>query len=160
MWVGGRRPEDPVYPNRATEPTTAAGSILLDAFRTKATDPDFAIRLSAESIIRHAIPCIEAEARAQEAERWRRIPGTYRLDEQTTEVVVDVPEAASFLVDEFPDEVALIQREAVAAALARIEDRLMALYPEHRAAVALVCDEAIDRSGAMLGRIRDKVIGR
>lgn len=66
----------------------------------------------------------------------------------------------------YPDEVIgafneRIDREvdlAVAAERARIEDRLVALYrqSEDRAAVALVCDEAIDRSGAMLGRVRDK----
>ena len=41
-----------------------------------------------------------------------------------------------------------------AAERARVETRLIAIYPEHHASVALVCDEAIDRSGAMLGRIR------
>ena len=35
-----------------------------------------------------------------------------------------------------------------------LEERLTVLYPANRAAVALVVDEAVDRSGAMLGRIR------
>ena len=44
------------------QPTTAAGRALLDAFTTKPDSPDFAIRISEESVVRHAIPRIEAEA--------------------------------------------------------------------------------------------------
>ena len=43
-----------------------------------------------------------------------------------------------------------------AAALGEeMEQRLAALYPKNRLGVALVCDEALDRSGALLGRVRN-----
>jgi hypothetical protein len=47
-------------------------------------------------------------------------------------------------------ERALVDREA------KIERRLVALYRTERHAVAFVCDEALDRSGALLGRIRER----
>ena len=45
-----------------TDPTTASGRALLEAFTARAIDAPDAIHLNAESIIRHAIPRIEAEA--------------------------------------------------------------------------------------------------
>jgi hypothetical protein len=45
-----------------SDPTTAAGRALLEAFTARAIDAPDAIHLNAESIIRHAIPRIEAEA--------------------------------------------------------------------------------------------------
>jgi hypothetical protein len=44
------------------------------------------------------------------------------------------------------------------AALEEREERLAAIYPEHGAAVALVCDEVLDRSGALLGRVRNRAL--
>lgn len=38
----------------------------------------------------------------------------------------------------------------------KIVERLAKLYPENRAAVALICDEVLDRTGELLGIIRDK----
>lgn len=58
-----------------------------------------------------------------------------------------------------PELLAAIEAEAIAAERARIEERLTVLYPANRTAVALVVDEAVDRSGAMLGRIRDATLG-
>jgi hypothetical protein len=48
-----------------TTPRTEAGRALLDAFQARAMDAPDAIRLNSASVIRHAIPRIEAEARAQ-----------------------------------------------------------------------------------------------
>ncbi|HSW43514.1 MAG TPA: hypothetical protein VLM76_13485 [Patescibacteria group bacterium] len=52
-----------------TDPTTESGKILLEAFTAAPGEPDFAVRLSQTSIIRHAIPKIEAEAVARERVR-------------------------------------------------------------------------------------------
>lgn len=60
------------------DPTTEAGRTLLEAFTTPVDSPDFAIRLSEESVVRHAVPHIEAEAvaayRRALAERVRGLP--------------------------------------------------------------------------------------
>ena len=75
----------------------------------------------AKACVAATLPSIEAEAIAAERERWRRIPGSYRLPDGSTEIVVDVPESASFIEDEFPDEVAAIvaaERERIEAAVA------------------------------------------
>ena len=77
--------------------------------------------------IDEGIAAIEAEAVAAEVDHWRRLPGTYRTEDGGLEVVVDVPESASYVKDEFPDEVALIQTAAVAAERARIADAVRGL---------------------------------
>jgi hypothetical protein len=71
---------------------------------------------------------ITDEATKTEAARWRRMPGSYRTPEGGLEVIVDVPESASFLQDEFPDEVAKLQADAVADWLSvnRIQDAIVA----------------------------------
>ena len=69
-------------------PQTEAGKALMEAFTTKPESPDFAIRISQESVIRHAVPAIEQEAvRAYKAElvrlrsklkqyeRWQSVAG-------------------------------------------------------------------------------------
>ena len=56
-------------------PQTEAGRALMEAFTTKPGSPDFAIRISQESVIRHAVPAIEREAvRAYKAELAVRLP--------------------------------------------------------------------------------------
>ena len=61
-----------------------------------------------------AIEAIETEAAKAEADRWRRLPGAYRREDGGTDIVVDVPETVSFLLDEFPDEVSAIVASAQA----------------------------------------------
>ena len=72
--------------------------------------------------LRAAILAIEDEAREQERAYWRRTPGSYRLDDGSLEVIVDLPESLSFLQDEFPDELAEVRRLAVAAERERLRE--------------------------------------
>jgi hypothetical protein len=91
------------------QPTTPSGRLML-AYSDPAYLP--------------TIRAIEREAAESEAAKWRRLPGSYRLEDGSVEVIVDVPESAAFLLDEYPDEVALIQRQAAESAQAQLHARL------------------------------------
>lgn len=73
----------------------------------------------------------QAKGAAVEAGRWRKEPGTYRLEDGSVEVIVDLPESLSFLQDEYPDEVAEVQRMATEAERERLRpsiDAVVAVY--------------------------------
>lgn len=44
------------------------------------------------------------------------------------------------------------------AAAERLESSLAAMYPAHYALIAELCDEHLDRSGGLLGRVRDRAL--
>jgi len=108
---------------------TPAGKLLL-AVAPLSVRPLYAVRVAN----------IEAEAAAAEADHWRCLPGTYRTEDGGLEVVVDVPESASYVKDEFPDEVALIQTAAVAARNAEIAEAVRGLEGQCHAFTGLGCD--------------------
>lgn len=113
-----------------SDPTTEAGRLHAERHRPcpRTDEPTHTHNGECPDLIRAEIAAIEAEARAVEADRWRRLPGAYRLPDGSREVILDVPESASFVADEYPDEVTAIQAEARApleaeiARLRRIEE--------------------------------------
>ena len=50
----------------------------------------------------------------------RRAPGTYRTLDAGIEVIVDIPESASWVEDQFPDEVAYVRAAALDEAIAAV----------------------------------------
>lgn len=69
----------------------------------------------------------QAKGAEAEAATWRRIPGSYRLEDGSLEVIVPLPESLSFLRDEFPDEVGEVARLAAEAERERLRARAMPL---------------------------------
>lgn len=140
-----------------TEPTTNAGRLHAERHRPcpRTDEPTHTHNGECPDLIRAEIAAIEAEARAVEADRWRRLPGAYRLPDGSREVILDVPESASFVADEYPDEVTAIQAEARAPLEAEIA-RLRRIEEAARALVASAYPDSLDKWSALRAALEDR----